>query len=90
MTRLVEALQALGLYGEIDLAGRWVKLQGEQCAVYVVEAAWGDGYFTWCEDDKARVVQSYLDPRKAIHVGLRRAARPDPERSDQGSDGAVP
>jgi hypothetical protein len=56
MTRLIQALLALNLYGEIDLAGRWVKLQGEQCVVSVVEAAWGDGYVTWYEDGKARVV----------------------------------
>jgi hypothetical protein len=53
MTRLVAALQALGLDGEINLAGRWMKLQGKQCAMYVVEAAWGDGYFASCEDGKS-------------------------------------
>ena len=50
MTRLVEALLSSGIDGEIALGGRWVKLQGVRCAVYVVEAAWGAGYYTWCGD----------------------------------------
>jgi hypothetical protein len=90
MTRLVAALHLLGLAGEIDLCGRWVKLQGEPCTVYVVQAAWGDGYVTWCEDDQARVAESYLDPMEAIQVALRRAARPDPEHNDTGNGGALP
>ena len=90
MTRLVQALLALNLYAEIDLAGRWVKLQGEQCAVYVVVAAWGNGYVTWCEDGQARGAERYLDPMEAIQVGLRCAARPDPERNDTGSGGVLP
>ena len=44
MMRLVEALQTLGLQGEVSLGGRWVMLRGERCAVYVVEAAWGTHY----------------------------------------------
>jgi len=90
MTRLVEALLALNLYAEIDLAGRWVKLQGEQCAVYVVAAAWDNGYVTWCEDGTARVVERYRDPIEAIQVGLRRAARPDGERNDPENACALP
>lgn len=90
MTRLVQALLALNLYAEIDLCGRWVELQGAQCAVYVVVAAWGDGYVTWCEDGQACVAESYRDPVKAIQVGLRRAARPDPEHNDTGNGGTLP
>ena len=73
--RLVEALQTLGLQGEVSLGGRWVMLQGERCAVYVVEAAWGTHYYTWCDDPAERAVQSFLDLVQAIQVGLRRAAR---------------
>ena len=75
VTRLVAALHALGLDGEIALAGHWVKLQGERCAVYVAEATSGGSYYTWCEDAEARVVEFYLDPTTAIEAGLRRAAQ---------------
>jgi hypothetical protein len=79
MTYLVAALDAaLGLEGEIALGGRWVKLQNERCAVYVVEAR-RDGYYTWCGDPAARTVAFYLDPTEAIQAGLRRAAYPEME-----------
>lgn len=35
MTRLLEALRTLGLEGEVDLGGRWVKVQGERCPEYL-------------------------------------------------------
>jgi hypothetical protein len=73
MTRLVAALYALRLDGEISLAGRWVKLQGEQCAVYVAEARWGGSYYTWCDDPQTRAVECYRDPVEAIQTGLQRA-----------------
>ncbi len=72
MTQLVEALDALHLEGELSLAGRWVKLQGERCWVYVV-AAKGGGYFTWCDDAEERGIVFYRDPREAIQAGLQRA-----------------
>lgn len=53
MTRLIEALQALGLEGEVTLSGRWLKLQGGRCSVYVAEA----GYYTWCDDREEQVVE---------------------------------
>jgi hypothetical protein len=80
MTHLVEALHALGLEGEIALSDHWVKLQGERCAVYVAEASWGRGYYTWCDDPHARAVEFYHDPVAAIFAGLRRAANADTER----------
>lgn len=80
MTRLEDALQALNLEGEIALSGRWVKVQGECCMVYVVEAAWGGGFYTWCDDPQERAAELYLDPVEALHAGLRRAQRP--RRSD--------
>ncbi len=73
MTRLEEALQALGLEGEIALSGRWVRVQGEQCMVYVVEAAWGGGFYTWCDGPQERAAELYLDPAEALRAGLRRA-----------------
>ncbi len=74
MTRLVAALQALGLEGEVALAGRWVKLRGGRYAVYVAETTSGSGYYTWGEDPAARVVMFYLDPVEAIEAGLQRAS----------------
>ena len=74
MTRLVEALHHMGLDGEQSLNGRLVKLQGERCVIYIVEAAWGTRYYTWCDDSLGRAVQAYADPLTAIQVGLRRAA----------------
>ena len=74
MTRLEDALQALGLTGEVAHGGRWVTVQGERCAVYVVESV-GRGYYTWCDHPEARVVPSYADPTEALRVGLRRAER---------------
>ena len=74
MTRLVEALNALGLQGEIALSGRWIRLNGERCPVYVIEEAWGVGYYTWCDDPQARTVEFYRDAATAIQAGLRRAA----------------
>jgi len=75
MTHLVEALHDLGLEGEQSLDGQWVKLEGERCAVYVVEAAWGASYYTWCDDPEERSVQCYRKPQEAIEAGLRRAMR---------------
>ncbi len=74
MTRLTDALQRLGVEGEITLSGRWVKLQGERFPVYVVEAAWNAGYYSWCDDSEERVVEFYLDPSEAVRAGLQRAA----------------
>jgi hypothetical protein len=73
MTKLVEALKALGLEGEIILSGRWVKLRGEQCSVYVAETAWNEQYGTWCDHPQLRGVKFYRDPTEAIQAGLRRA-----------------
>ncbi len=74
ITPLVDALNTLGLDGEIALGGRWVILRGERCAVYVIQAATG-GYFTWCDDPTERAVKAFSDPREAILAGLQRAIR---------------
>lgn len=73
MTRLVEALRALGLNGRMSPSGRMVTLDGERCRVYVTEAPRSGGYYTWCDDPAERVVRHYLDPAAAILAGLRRA-----------------
>ena len=82
MTRLTDTLQSLGLEGEVALAGRWVTLQGEHSLVFVAEATWGDGYFTWCADPRARTVEFYRDPAEAIRAGLQRAAQLAPTQSN--------
>lgn len=80
VTGLIEALRVLGLEGEIEVSGRWVKLRGERCAVYVAQPAWPGGYYTtWCDDPEDQTVQYYLDPQEAIWAGLRRAAQQDSE-----------
>jgi hypothetical protein len=84
MTPLIEALQALNVHGEVELSGRWVKLQGERCLVYVVEGAWGAGYYTWCADPQARTVEFYRTPVEAIQAGLRRAAYRTQEQHNDG------
>ena len=73
MTGLTEALHELRLEGETHLGGRWVKLRGERCNIYVAEAASGAYHFTWCDDPQERAVEVYRDPRDAIRAGLRRA-----------------
>lgn len=75
MTRLVDALRTLQLEAQIELAGRWVELDGRGCTVYVVEAAWGHGYYTWCSTPQEQTVEFYTDPYEAIRAGLRRAAK---------------
>ncbi len=58
---------------EIMLAGRWAKLFGERCAVYIFEAASG-GFYTWCDIADARSVEFYRDPQAAVIAGLGRAS----------------
>ena len=74
MTHLVEALDALGIEGEVSSFGRWVSFQGEHGRVFVVEGARGNAYYTWCEEPAARAVEAYPTPTAAIQAGLRRAA----------------
>ncbi|MEP7188848.1 MAG: hypothetical protein ABI901_06650 [Roseiflexaceae bacterium] len=81
MARLIDALDALGLNGEITLSGRWIKIQGERCVIYLVENAWGTSYFSWCDAPCDRTVHVYHDPVEAIEASMRRAAKVDnPER----------
>ena len=83
MTRLVEALDALHLEGELSLADRWVKLQGQRCWVYVA-AAKGGRYFTWCDDVQECAIAFYRDPIDAIQAGLRRASHAAGEADQPG------
>lgn len=76
MTHLMTALVALGLSGEIALAGRLVALQGARCLLYVAEVDAGSTYLIWCDHPQERGVEAYDDPITAIEAGLRRAARP--------------
>jgi hypothetical protein len=51
-----------------------VRFRGEQGLVYVAEAAFGQGYYTWCDTPHGRAAEPYLDPMAAIQAGLQRAA----------------
>ena len=82
MARLAAALRALGLTGRISPSGRLVTLQGERCPVYVAEAPRDGGYYTWCDDPAARVVEHYRDAASAIRAGLRRASFRDPSEEE--------
>ena len=75
MTRLDNVIQELGLRGEVSPFGRWVRLQGEQGPVYVAQAAFGQGYYTWCDTAHGHAAEPYLDPVEAIQAGLQRATR---------------
>ncbi len=80
MPRLVDALLALGMAGEIAGGGRWVKLRGARCPVYVAETSGGTHFYTWCDDPDAREVEVYRDPTQAILAGLHRASGPPADR----------
>jgi hypothetical protein len=75
MTALVAALQRLGITADVELAGRWTAIRGERAMVYVIEAAWGDSFFVWCDIPEERAVERYRDPIEAIQAGLRRASQ---------------
>ncbi len=74
MSRLFEALHALGLGGQVDSFGHWVKVRGESCPVYVFEASRRSGYYTWCDDPSERTIEFYQDASDAIRAGLRLSA----------------
>lgn len=80
--RLVDALQELRLDAEIAMEGRWARIQGERCFLYVVEMSRHRGFFTWCDDPEERAVEFHSDPVDAITSGLRRA-----KRLSSGTDG---
>lgn len=77
MSQLRTALHELGIVAEIELGGRWVRLQGDRGAVYVIEGVWGGDFFTWCDIPEERSIERHPTAVAAILAGLRRAgARP--------------
>lgn len=78
------ALRALALDAEVALGGRWVKIQGESCAVFVVEISSREGYFVWCDAPAKRAVEVFPTPTDAIAAGLRRAACREEGTTDKG------
>ena len=54
------------------------RLRGERGTVYVAEAAFGSGYYSWCDTPQQRTAQPYLDPAEAIQAALHRARREGP------------
>lgn len=70
---LIDALDRLGLHAEILMNGRWARIEGERCPIYVVEMSRHRGFFTWCDDADERSVEYYLNPLDAILSRMRRA-----------------
>jgi hypothetical protein len=75
---LAQCLRTSAWRGEVSPLGRWARLQGEQGTVYVAEAAFGSGYYSWCDTPQQRTAQPYLDPAEAIQAALHRAEREVP------------
>lgn len=89
MTELVDALLALGLPSEISLAGRWARLEGGHCAIFVVAASRG-GYYTWCDDPAARSIQFHRTAHEAIQAGRDRAAHGAQRAREREANSAEP
>ncbi len=87
VTLLLEALQTLGVDGDLALAGRWATLQGTRCTVFVAQAG-VSGYLTWCGAPCDGAVEFYLTPIQAIEAALRRASGQGMEES-AGQDNAM-
>jgi hypothetical protein len=81
VTCLGNLLRAMGLSFEESLSGRWVKIRGRECAVYIVEGSRPPSYLTWCARWDARESARYRTPEEAIAAGLRRAGGPAEDRS---------
>jgi hypothetical protein len=75
MAHLGTVLEDLGLEGEVSPLGRWARLRGERGTVYVAHAAFGSGYYSWCDTPQEHTPHPYLDPAEAIQAALRRATR---------------
>jgi hypothetical protein len=71
--RLVDALDELELDAELVMEGRWARIRGERCPVYVIEMSRHRGFFTWCDDPDERSLEYHADPLEAVRSGLRRA-----------------
>jgi hypothetical protein len=84
--RLVDALRELGLDAEMAMAGRWARIDGEHCSVYVVEMSRKRGFFTWCDDPDERTIEFHEHALDAIRSGLLRAAR---HKKDECGDDAI-
>jgi hypothetical protein len=82
MTRLVDAMQAMGLEGEAGSSGRWIRFPSGRGSACVVEVAWGMGYYAFHDDlstgtvrdePPADAAEIFLDPVSAIESCLPRA-----------------
>jgi len=79
---LVDTLNQMGLDAEVAMDGKWVRIQGERCSVYVVELSRRQGFFTWCDAPDERTVEYHREPVDAITSGLRRAERKSGKTED--------
>lgn len=93
MTRLVEAMQKMGLDGEAGSSGRWIRFPSGGGRACVVEAAWGEGYHAFYDASGADAARDeppagagalFLDPVSAIEACLPRAVRVQAS-GDQGN-----
>lgn len=75
-TPLTEIAHQLGLRSETSIWGRWLRFPTDRGTVYVVQAAFGHGYYMWCEAPGRRTARLYRDPRDAIEAGLMCGTRP--------------
>lgn len=72
MSRLVEAVQSLGVPFETSDSGNWVRFVGEEgLPRYIVRDQLADGYLTWSQVGDHPQVEWFLTPDEAI----RRQAR---------------
>ncbi|MBI3978540.1 MAG: hypothetical protein HY331_10180 [Chloroflexi bacterium] len=76
MSRLIQAMQRIGVPFEVAESGRWVRFEGETCTVYVVEGGPDHHFLTWCERWDDRRVERYLTAEEAIVAGVRRSGVP--------------
>lgn len=69
-TALTEAAQQMGLRSEASIWGRWIRFPTDRGTVYIAAAAFGRGYYMWCEAPGLRAPRLYRDARDAIEAGL--------------------
>lgn len=75
VSRLVAVSQAIGLEVEASPRGRWIRFRSAQGPIYVSEAMFGQGYYTWDDAEHPEAVGPYIDPHEAIRAGLQRVAQ---------------
>jgi hypothetical protein len=71
--RLFQAVEQIGVEGQLSASGRWLSLPGSFCEAIVVEVS--DSHFlAWCDHPEERLVKLFRDPLEAISDGLQRSS----------------